>query len=51
MKPLRIGKYKEKFYTPGKTIEQHDKERREKASEIAKNHKDSKPIKFLLKRK
>lgn len=51
MKPLRVGKYKEKYYTPGQSIQQSDKERRHIAEKLAESHKDVKPIKYLLKRK
>ena len=50
MKAMRIGKKVEKIYTPKKTIFEHDKELRLKAIELAKQHKDVKPIKYLLKR-
>lgn len=50
MRPLKIGKFKEKFYQPGKTIKQSDNERRDLAIEISKKHQDSKPVKYLLKR-
>jgi hypothetical protein len=47
---MKVGKFKEKFYKHGQPISQSDKERRQIAIEIAKNHKDIHPIKFLLKR-
>ncbi|MEI7486435.1 MAG: hypothetical protein WCJ72_03320 [Chryseobacterium sp.] len=50
MRSLKIGKYKEKFYTPGKKIQEHDKDLRKKAFEISKNHKDQKPVKYLTKK-
>ena len=50
MKPMRIGKAKEKIYTPKKTIFEHDKNLRLQAIEISKNHVDTKPIKYLLKK-
>lgn len=50
MKPMRVGKAKEKIYTPKKTIFEHDKDLRKQAIEISKNHVDKKPIKYLLKR-
>lgn len=50
MRSLKIGKFKEKFYTPGQTIKQHDNERRKVAQELAKNHTDNKPIRYILKR-
>ena len=50
MKPMRIGKAKEKIYTPKKTIFEHDKNLRSQAIEISKNHVDTKPIKYLLKK-
>ena len=37
MKPMRIGKAKEKIYTPKKTIYEHDKNLRSQAIEISKN--------------
>lgn len=51
MRSLKIGKYKEKFYTPGKTIQEHDNDSRKKAIEVSKNHKNLKPVKYLLKNK
>lgn len=50
MRKLRIGKYKEKYYTPGKSIKESDKESRILALESSKKHTDQKPIKYLLKR-
>lgn len=50
MRPLKIGKNKEKFYTPGQTIKQSDNERRQQALSISKNRIESKPIKYLLKK-
>ncbi|WP_407402261.1 hypothetical protein [Chryseobacterium sp.] len=50
MRPLKIGKFKEKYYTIGKTVKESDRERRDLALKIAKNHIDKKPIKYLLKR-
>ena len=51
MRSIKIGKFKEKFYQPGKTVKESDNERRQKAIEISRNHKDARPIKYLLKNK
>lgn len=49
MKNMKIGRAKEKIYTPKKTIFEHDKDLRLQAIEISKKHIDMKPIKYLLK--
>ena len=46
---MKIGRAKEKIYTPKKTIFEHDKDLRLQAIEISKKHIDMKPIKYLLK--
>ena len=46
---MRLGKAKEKSYTKQKSIFEFEKDLRAKALELAKNHKDVKPIKYLLK--
>ena len=51
MKSLKIGKFKEKFYQPGKSVKESDNERRQTALEISKKHIDEKPIKYLIKKK
>lgn len=50
MRNIKIGKNKTRHYKAGSTIAEHDKAQREKAIELAKQHKDVKPIKYLLKR-
>lgn len=50
MRPLKIGKFKEKYYTPGQTIKQSDNERRQQALELSKERKETKPIKYLIKK-
>lgn len=46
---MRVGKAKEKIYTPKKTILEHDKNLRDQAIELSKKHVDVKPIRYLLK--
>ena len=50
MKNMKVGKAVERNYTPKKTIQEHDKDLRQQALEISKNHVHTKPIKYLLKR-
>lgn len=50
MKNMRVGKAKTKVYNPKKTFFEHENELRQKAIELSKNHVDTKPIKYLLKR-
>lgn len=49
MKPIKVGKFKEKFYQPGKSIKESDNERRKIAQELSEKHKETKPIKYLIK--
>ena len=49
MQKMRLGKAKNKGTEEKKSIFQTERELRIKAIESARNHKDEKPIKYLLK--
>jgi len=44
---MKTGK-KSEFFNSSKSIFEKDKDLKEQAKELAKNHKDDKPIKYLL---
>lgn len=50
MKNMKLGKRAFKVYSPKKSIQEHESELRSQAIELSKNHVDTKPIKYLLKR-
>lgn len=50
MKNMKLGKKAFKVYSTKKTIHEHEKELRNQAIELSKNHVDTKPIRYLLKK-
>ncbi len=47
---MRKLKKEARVYKPGKTIFELEIELKEKAKQLAKNHVDKKPVKYLLKK-
>lgn len=47
---MKLGKKAFKVYSPKKTINEHENDLRKQAIELSKNHVDTKPIKYLLKK-